>query len=232
MINLLVHTDSFRWNDIAVNRKEQLDDLVLLQQQIQIDKKCKTYKTPAFDNLSFDWGYFYDIIDPNFDFKTENAEWLKPCVQPMSNSIFLYLFGYQYTPKQAETITDLDTEFKNDANVYLGIDKNTPRLVYNTYTYDVLKASLIPVVEPANWSKIRKEIELGKILPAFFERIDTPTITAQGNLHGEQVHIHFKNGTALNLDGSWKHKPKNEKDKKIPTEAQKYLLEWGFTLPK
>ena len=71
MINLLVHTDSFRWNDITVNRAEELNDLVLLQQQIQIDKNCKTYKTPAFDNLSFDWGDFYSIIDTDFDFKNK-----------------------------------------------------------------------------------------------------------------------------------------------------------------
>jgi hypothetical protein len=56
--------------------------------------------------------------------------------------------------------------------------------------------------------------------PKGIDRVDTPKIP------GEQLHIHFKDGSALNIDGSWKHGG---------TELTKAQREWlttnGWTLP-
>ena len=54
-----------------------------------------------------------------------------------------------------------------------------------------------------------------------FSRIDPPKVK------GEQVHIHFGDKSALNIDGTWKHAFKGE----IPEEACKILNDWGFILP-
>ena len=47
-------------------------------------------------------------------------------------------------------------------------------------------------------NQINNEIKKGKA-PSSFERVDV------GKTKGEQQHIHFKDKSALNMDGSWKH---------------------------
>ena len=108
----------------------------------------------------------------------------------------------------------------------MGIDANIDRLVYNIDGYTNLKEAAKPIVISPNWSNIRQDIANGKILPNVFKRLDSQIKTDSNGkaIHGQQIHIHFKNGSALNLDGSWKHEPKKEKNEHIPPEAQAYLL--------
>ncbi len=232
-INLLIHTPSFAWQDITLNRAEALDDLILLQGKARDDENCDVYRNTALDSLDFQWGSFYYFWDPDFDFETINASWLSKYVQPMTGGIIDWIFNRSQSSNYM-SVEDLDAEFQNDANAYLGIDNTKPRLVYDEISYEALKASLLPKIEPVNWSQIYNEIKIGNILPSMFKRLDyqfKEDITGKQG-HIEQIHIHFQNGSALNLDGSWKHKPTKEKDKTIPTEAQKYLLGWGFKLPQ
>ncbi|MDX8525879.1 RHS repeat-associated core domain-containing protein [Mesorhizobium sp. MSK_1335] len=50
----------------------------------------------------------------------------------------------------------------------------------------------------ASPNQMNKEIKTGKA-PREVERVDIGKVT------GEQTHVHFKDGSALNIDGSWKH---------------------------
>ncbi|NLD93284.1 MAG: hypothetical protein GX639_11525 [Fibrobacter sp.] len=47
-----------------------------------------------------------------------------------------------------------------------------------------------------------------------------------GKIKGEQTHVHFDNGAALNKNGTWKHG-----ESKIPNAAKKWLKDAGWTLP-
>ena len=56
--------------------------------------------------------------------------------------------------------------------------------------------------------------------PRGIERIDVPKIK------GEQLHVHFKDGSALNIDGTWKHGTKA-----LTQDETEWLLANGWTSP-
>ena len=59
-----------------------------------------------------------------------------------------------------------------------------------------------------------------------FERVDV------GKIPGEQTHIHFKDGSALNMDGTWKHMPKSGSAPPTLSSGQsQWLSNSGWTLP-
>jgi RHS repeat-associated protein len=71
-------------------------------------------------------------------------------------------------------------------------------------------------------NQINNDVKRDKA-PVGIKRADTGKVT------GEQDHIHFDNGNALNRDGTWKHVNSSQG----PTRAQeKYLVDAGWTLPK
>jgi len=73
--------------------------------------------------------------------------------------------------------------------------------------------------KPKSFNQIDQEIRRGQA-PRGIERID------RGQVTGEQTHIHFSNGSALNIDGSWKE------GKEEPTKEQReWLLKNGWRLP-
>ena len=70
-----------------------------------------------------------------------------------------------------------------------------------------------------------KIIEYIKSNIKYYERVD------KGNTNNNELdHVHFKDGRALNKDGTWKHN-KSGSDS-IPNSIQKWLKESGWTLPK
>ncbi len=69
-------------------------------------------------------------------------------------------------------------------------------------------------------NQLNSEIKQGQA-PKGMKRVDTGKIT------GEQTHVHFKDGSALNKDGSWKHGQSH-----LSNEAKKWLTDNGWTLPK
>ena len=65
------------------------------------------------------------------------------------------------------------------------------------------------------------EIKRGQA-PKTVERVDT------GKILGEQTHVHFDDGSALNLDGTWKHGPENGGTHTITNAEREWLLEHGW----
>lgn len=49
----------------------------------------------------------------------------------------------------------------------------------------------------------------------------------KGKIKGELDHVHFENGAALNMDGTWKHGDKILSNKEI-----EFLQQNGWTIPK
>ena len=71
----------------------------------------------------------------------------------------------------------------------------------------------------ASPNQLNQQIRQGKA-PKNVTRVDA------GKVPGEQPHVHFKDGAALNKDGTWKH------GYRALTEAEKqWLHENGWTLP-
>jgi hypothetical protein len=49
----------------------------------------------------------------------------------------------------------------------------------------------------------------------------------KGKVSGEQDHVHFRDGSALNEDGSWKHG-----GTELTRAIEKWLSKWGWNLPQ
>ena len=69
-------------------------------------------------------------------------------------------------------------------------------------------------------NQMNKDIQKGNA-PRDIERVDV------GKVKGEQTHVHFKDGSALNVDGSWKHG-----GKELTTMERNWLSENGWRLPE
>jgi hypothetical protein len=67
---------------------------------------------------------------------------------------------------------------------------------------------------------MNQQIQRGQA-PTGIERIDV------GKVENEQLHVHFKDGSALNVDGTWKH------GGTALTKAQaEWLAGHGWTVPQ
>ena len=99
--------------------------------------------------------------------------------------------------------------FEGTFSQYLGeISRQTPQI--STY-HGGTPPGLIGLTKlsPKDLIKItrmmRSLIMKGRA-PTQVRRIDTPSLDPKGNiLHGEQIHIHLKDGRAFKADGTWKH---------------------------
>ena len=75
--------------------------------------------------------------------------------------------------------------------------------------------------ESKSINQLQKDVERGNA-PKGIDRFDKGNATL-----GEKDHVHFKDGSALNIDGTWKHGYRNLKTKEI-----KYLERNGWKLSK
>jgi hypothetical protein len=66
--------------------------------------------------------------------------------------------------------------------------------------------------QPTSPNRLQQQVEKGKA-PRTVDRVD------RGKIYGEKDHIHFKDGSALNKDGTWKH------GEKELTKAEKEWIE-------
>ncbi len=72
---------------------------------------------------------------------------------------------------------------------------------------------------PKSPNQLNDEIRRG-LAPDGIERVDTPKVP------GEKFHVHFDDGSALNVEGTWKH------GSRLLNRAQReWLIENGWTLP-
>ena len=69
-------------------------------------------------------------------------------------------------------------------------------------------------------NQLNEDIKKGNA-PEGIDRVDTPKIP------NEQLHVHLDDGSALNVDGSWKHG-----ESKLTSAIKKWLTKNGWILPK
>lgn len=72
---------------------------------------------------------------------------------------------------------------------------------------------------------IKRDIGKGKA-PDSIEHAHNPRIPH------EKHHVHFKDGSALNIDGTWKHKSKNGRNHKLTNKEIEYLQSYDWTIPE
>ncbi|MDX8341773.1 hypothetical protein SLH46_21420 [Draconibacterium sp. IB214405] len=76
-------------------------------------------------------------------------------------------------------------------------------------------------------NQIQNQIDRNLVTP-IIRHIHSPAMDPAGQIiHVEQIHIHFTEGSALNIDGTWKHG-----QIEIPNAACNQLVDWGFLLPE
>lgn len=69
-------------------------------------------------------------------------------------------------------------------------------------------------------NQMQQQIRAGRA-PTGLDRVDTPRVP------GEQLHVHFRNGDALNIDGSWK----DGRGFNLTRDQKDWLIRNGWTIP-
>jgi len=91
---------------------------------------------------------------------------------------------------------------------------------------DAIVASIIEANgKPTSRNQMQKQVESGKA-PNEVDRVDPP----HNDVDNSQNHIHFKDGTAINQDGSLSHKGNGIPN--ITRAILKWILDNGWSAPK
>jgi hypothetical protein len=227
-LNLLFDHRSIDWENMSNDLSDCFDKLQEVIGKSQEDEN-ERFKPNSFDELAFSWGEIHELFQQDKLLEL-NASWFLP----YAYGTFSQIYSFPLSPSCSDTLENLNMEFPNDCNSLFGCKNDNDSLVYDLESYFAFKNECErPKIKlPPN--QINQLIDTR--YKHLFERIDTPTITQQGNLHGEQIQIHLNSGNtknigALNLDGTWKHQPEN-RYLPISNDAKSLLLEWGFILPQ
>ena len=228
-LNLLFDMESLDWADMSIDKSDCLDKIQEVISEVQNSKRDgynhEQFKPNSFDNLDFAQLFNSNVL------VDLNAEWFIP----YAYSTFAQIYALPLTPKSADSLNDLKTEFPNVCNALFGCQSDNKDVVYDVNSYKTvqLECERPKLRIPAN--------QINQLISThykhLFERLDTPSLTEKGVLHGEQIQIHINDGStknigALNIDGSWKHPPTKEKHRKLPNESKVLLTQWGFKLPE
>jgi hypothetical protein len=226
-LNLLFDNNSIDWENMSIDLSDCFDKLQEVIGQSQEDENSR-FKPRSFDDMKFSWGEIHELFQEN-KLEELNAAWFKP----IAYSTFAQIYTFPLSENEADNLQELQTEFPQDCNGLLGCKREQEKFVFDLDSYLALKNECERPKLELSANQIQQLINTQ--YKHIFERIDMPTITEGGNLHGEQIQIHLnsdntKNIGALNIDGTWKHKPA---DKYLPikNEAKELLSEWGFMLP-
>ena len=235
--NLLFDNTCIDWENLSINRSECLENIQEVISQVIIDEN-RNFKPISFDYLTFLSGENRLEIHRLFEIEVLrelNAEWFLP----YAYSTFSQIYTFPLTPELADNLDDLKSEFPDDCNALLSCNSEDSEVVYDLLSYAEIKNNCIAIQENLNRPRLKVSAnEINNLIKTrfkhLFERLDIPTKTVVGNLHKEQIQIHLNNGAtknigALNIDGTWKHKPSSQ-TYRIPNEAREKLLEWGFRL--
>lgn len=240
--NLLLHIESFDWDDLTLDRSNQMDDLDLVIEQALDDM---IYGHPNCFNFLLSWGLFHELLVLDEEERRVFTGWLSHAHQ----ITLINLWNRSITPKSSFTLDDLENEFQNSNNGMLGLDvpvqhnkqvfcknswiefhrayvKSNPELRRTNLEY--FRKFYVPELRETP-NQINALIRRQRV-HQIFDRLDGPTqVNDEITLHAEQFHMHFRDNeqSALNIDGTWKHGGFN-----IPLEACQQLEEWGFLLPE
>jgi hypothetical protein len=243
MGNLLSYRQSFCWDDTRLDRGEAILDL---NDALDSARSFGDFIFRSADHFNATIGesdFFQFIYETQYD--EEKRREVLPWLTQLQHNTLIYLLSFfqNTTNNNATSLAELENEFPNDNNGLVGLVCEIPpnsyvkcsrswwqwhsiyvftnaQVRHQDYSY-FKKFHNGELSTPLN--QIQQEIANNQV-DDFFESIHSPKIPH------EKIHIHFTNGSALNIDGSWKHL-NDKKDKKIPLNARMLLLDWGFVLP-
>jgi hypothetical protein len=243
MGNLLSYKQSFCWDNTNADRGASILDLNDALDTARSFGDLIFRSSDFFGATIGDSDFFQFIYETQYDEKKRQE--VLPWLTQLQHNTLIYLLSFfqNTTSDGANSLADLYTEFPDDNNGLVGLacDNNPDRYVKcvpswrKWHSNYVMENALLrhenysyykefhdgELATPLN--QIQQQISNNQV-DDFFDSIHTPKIPH------EKIHIHFINGSALNIDGSWKHL-NDKKDKKIPLNARKQLLDWGFVLP-
>jgi len=204
MADFLAFRNSFEWVDRKVDYNFHISNLNAALNCAQGASDMIFHSPDFYSELSMElflhiWGNEYDDVKNIYP-------WIKV-------DSYRVLFGLQQflRPISTSTLNDL-SKLNNNHCGWIGLKCECPEiLVYSEESYNDFHQSISD-----KGKKVGLSISANKInymiqkqeLPALFRRIDLSKFGTDGKiLHGEQIHMHFKDedDSALNIDGSWKH---------------------------
>ncbi|MEO6038358.1 MAG: hypothetical protein ABIQ93_08095 [Saprospiraceae bacterium] len=245
MANLLLHIESFAWQDLTLNRAIEMDDLILAVAKAD-ELEDTIYGHPDAYNPHLGWGTINDLLTYS---EEEYSVFTKGWFTHNHQKILIKLWR-NATPGAARNLEELENEpdFKSTNNGLLGcLFQPLPhRMVYDETSLEKLHRDYVsqnPDLRKTHPSYFYRHyrptlrISSNSInvlirrqqTHTCFLRIDEPTIGHDGQpLHGEKTQMHFNdpNLSCLNIDGNWKHGGFD-----IPQVAKTQLEDWGFILP-
>jgi len=240
--NLLINLESFGLTNLAVDKSKEIDDLILA---IQATKETQDviFGHPDTYSLKLEWGFMYELLYFQEEFKQQNCSWLTHDHQ----IALMKLLNHSPTILKAKDINSLEEEFKDENNGLIGIalhDIDFYVFCPNTWlklhqNYATSKYALLEGKEgyfkrfytpklKIDVNEINSLIQKKQVNP-LFKRMDKPTIVENDKtLHGEEYQMHFNDAkkSALNLSGNWKHA-----GFPLPNDVKEQLMTWGFALP-
>lgn len=201
------------------------------------------FKSPSFYDENTKCGEFFSfLVNSNFDHEVfkQRFPWI---TQSQFQALMSISFIMQVTtPLESKSIEELEAEFPDQNNAWIGLSSPSDSLLvfdvnswvefHQVYVtkfdfqrrcreYHYFVRFYRPRLNTA-LNQVNRSIRRGKV-NAYISRIDSSKV------FGEQIHVHFtdKDQSALNIDGTWKHK-----GCLIPMEVKIVLSSWGFLLPR
>jgi hypothetical protein len=246
MGNLIFLKRSFEWFDHGVNRNEYIKQL---NAAINLAREYgdNIFRTHDLFEINLPWGNLFEVLyQYNYDeeIKTTIFPWMSE-IDYNTLTNLIRLIGNP-TPNKAIDLHSLRNEYPqtNCGNVGFFYTPKPHKYVFDEESWNKFHEDFVSTFSYAQrcefydyFSKFFQpylRIELNQIniliqrnqTPSIIKRIDLPKIV------GEKIHIHLEENSncALNIDGTWKHAPRNQFN--ISMEARVLLSQWGFKLPE
>ena len=250
MANLISFKQSFIWEDPTVFTDgefiSQLNE-ALVNARANGDS---IFAIPGLKNIILSWGDFIDFIY-YFAFEEEERRKKFPWMTEKQHTTLINIFRFfnSETPEFATDLTSLEREYPKANNCYIGFEYalkpikyicnkdswfNFHRVYVTDMTYSERCTNFKYFIKFFQYgltvkpNQIEHVIKKKRVNP-LFKRLDTPKqVDDDSTLHHEIVQMHFndKSGSALNIDGTWKHGKFN-----LPNDVCETLSYWGFLLP-
>lgn len=254
MGSLLSRYESFIWNDVAINRSVELQNYnsALGSARAKSDSLFRPNKifdgdvpSNIFYVMYFDGKMSYDDLKLHYNWLT---------VDDYQVLIMLGNIVGNPTNQCSNTWNEFSNEFPGEHISLIGLQDQTctDPLVYckvthtrfhsdNVATFDFdqqkknfkyFKDYFVPKLKLES-SVINSRIAAGQFNSGII-RLDDPPVDRSGKpVHGQKIHVHLIIGgkkVALNIDGTWKHEPKNT-TVTIPSAICAELSDLGFKIP-
>jgi hypothetical protein len=133
--NLLHDINSFTCNDLSINKSIELDNFILTH-DYAINDGANVFRNNNVWTLSFNWGYFHELLFWDENERKAKVSWLSQIQQ----EFLMHSFNEQpTTPLSATTISEVNLEFPNNCNGLIGCEYNPKpqSFVWNIESYQL-----------------------------------------------------------------------------------------------